>query len=174
MNPSSEAKLALVYPELARRARVADSMLLSLGFTMGISQGLRTWTEQAAEFAKGRNPDGTFIDPVHRAGVVTYAKPGRSWHNFGLALDFFFLNVDGAAIWDATFPGYIKAVEIFESLGVVCGARWPEPKTDPDHVQLTGDFPLSPDAHALYIFREGGLPAIFAEVDKALGIKGET
>jgi peptidoglycan L-alanyl-D-glutamate endopeptidase CwlK len=41
--------------------------------------GTRTWNEQAALYAKGRTTPGN---------IVTRAKPGYSWHNFGLAVDF--------------------------------------------------------------------------------------
>lgn len=41
--------------------------------------GTRTWEQQAALYAKGRTTPGP---------KVTNAKPGSSWHNFGVAVDF--------------------------------------------------------------------------------------
>jgi len=170
MNGHSEAKLGAIYPELARRIRSADGMMTSLGFRLEISQGLRTFAEQRALYLKGRDLAGNIIDPTK---IVTHAKAGESYHNYGLAVDFFFENLEGAAIWAPDFPGYAKMVEIAESLGLVCGVRWPEPKTDPDHIQLTGEFPMNePDANLKYILKEGGLLAVYAEMNKALGIEG--
>ena len=172
MNAPSEARLAEVYPELARRVRQGAEMLESLGYTMGVSQALRTWSQQNFLFSKGRDMAGNIVDPQL---VVTHARGGESYHNYGLAIDFFFLNVDGSAIWGDTFPGYAKAVEVFESLGLTCGARWHGDRRDPDHAQLTGPYPEdAPDAAIKYIFREGGLSAVYSEMDKALGIQGGT
>lgn len=39
----------------------------------------RSWDEQAAEYAKGRTAPGP---------IVTNAKPGQSWHQWGRAIDF--------------------------------------------------------------------------------------
>ena len=39
----------------------------------------RSWDEQAAEYAKGRTAPGK---------IVTNAKPGQSWHQWGRAIDF--------------------------------------------------------------------------------------
>ena len=50
----------------------------------GIFSGLRTWEEQAKLYAKGRDEAGNIVDPKQ---VVTNAKPGSSWHNYGLAAD---------------------------------------------------------------------------------------
>jgi peptidoglycan L-alanyl-D-glutamate endopeptidase CwlK len=170
VNKHSEGRLALVYPELARRARLAEGMLETLGFSLEISQGLRTWDEQNSLYAKGRNLAGEIIDENL---VVTHAKGGESYHNFGLALDFFFESPDGAAIWDETFPGYPKAVEIFEGLGLVCGANWHGNKRDADHVQLTTGFAENaPDDHVKYLFKEDGFRAVYREMDRTLGING--
>jgi len=170
MNGHSEARLTTVYPELARRMRTADDMMTSLGFRLEISSGLRTFAEQRMLYLKGRDLLGNIVDPTK---VVTHAKAGESYHNFGLAVDYFFENIDGMAIWAPEFPGYGKMTEVAESLGLTCGVRWPEPKTDPDHIQLSNGFSANePDANIKYILKEGGLLAVFAEMNKALGIEG--
>jgi len=50
----------------------------TLDITLRISQGLRTIAEQDALYAKGRSTAGP---------VVTNAKGGSSFHNYGLAID---------------------------------------------------------------------------------------
>lgn len=167
LNNHSLARIALVYPELARRATQLEIMALARGIKIEYSQGIRTFTEQKLLWQKGRDASGNIIDPK---AVVTNAPPGHSYHEYGLALDFFVL-VNGQAEWNVEHGHYMEVVEIAESLGLTSGARWPKPKTDVDHLQLTGDFAeAGPDTHCRYLFTEGGFKAVFAEVDKSLGI----
>lgn len=46
--------------------------------TVEVISGLRSWAAQAALFAQGRTKPGP---------IVTKARPGSSWHNYGLAID---------------------------------------------------------------------------------------
>jgi len=46
--------------------------------TIEVISGLRSWQQQAALFAQGRTNPGN---------IVTKARPGSSWHNYGLAID---------------------------------------------------------------------------------------
>ena len=55
-----------------------------------ITDGYRSHEEQAELYAKGRTKPGQ---------IVTYAKPGWSWHNFGLAIDVCFRQKPGEALW---------------------------------------------------------------------------
>jgi hypothetical protein len=168
MNAHSIARLDLVYPELSRRWKVANDMLVTLGFdTIEVVQGVRTWPEQQILWQEGRNPDGSFIDPIHRKGVVTNAKPGESWHNFGLAIDADPFTLTGKPDWDDTHPVWQKMIDVGVSLGLRNGKSW----KDEPHFELTGDWGTKPGEEVLYLFREGGLPAVFAEMDKMLGIK---
>jgi len=48
------------------------------GITIEVISGLRSWQQQAALFAQGRTKPGN---------IVTKARPGSSWHNYGLAID---------------------------------------------------------------------------------------
>ena len=48
-----------------------------------ITQGLRTFAEQDALYAQGRTTSGS---------IVTKAKGGQSYHNYGLAIDFSLLH----------------------------------------------------------------------------------
>lgn len=49
-----------------------------LGITLRVTQGLRTFEEQALIYAQGRTLPGR---------IVSNAKPGYSFHNWGLAVD---------------------------------------------------------------------------------------
>lgn len=48
------------------------------GVTAEVISGLRSYAQQAALYAQGRTKPGI---------VVTKARPGSSWHNYGLAMD---------------------------------------------------------------------------------------
>ena len=69
---------------------------------------------------------------------VTNAVPGLSWHQWGEALDFFWM-VDGAANWSTTKlingkNGYKELAIEAEKLGLDAGGHWPKFKDWP-HVQ---------------------------------------
>jgi peptidoglycan L-alanyl-D-glutamate endopeptidase CwlK len=89
---------------------------------------LRTFAEQDALFAQGRTKPGS---------IVTNARSGRSWHNYGMAIDIVLLvdkNRDGvfeSASWDtkADFDGdgkrdWIEVVNIFKEYGWEWGGDW--------------------------------------------------
>jgi peptidoglycan L-alanyl-D-glutamate endopeptidase CwlK len=101
-----------------------------------ITSGYRNFQEQALIFAKGRKmPEGTVID---RKKVVTNARPGESWHNYGLALDFVPI-VAGKPVWvEEEFELYgIEA----EKYGLEWGGRWKRP--DRPHLQKLYNLPRS-------------------------------
>jgi peptidoglycan LD-endopeptidase CwlK len=55
-----------------------ELMLAPKGVTVEVISGLRSWSAQAALYAQGRTKPGK---------IVTKARPGSSWHNYGLAID---------------------------------------------------------------------------------------
>jgi peptidoglycan L-alanyl-D-glutamate endopeptidase CwlK len=56
----------------------AELAMEQQGVTIEVISGLRSYSAQAALFAQGRTKPGP---------IVTKARPGSSWHNFGLAID---------------------------------------------------------------------------------------
>lgn len=105
-----------------------------------LPQCTRTFPEQADIYALGRtkrNPDG--YDPVKKplGNIVTRSKPGQSYHNYGLAIDFAILydkdkngtfeklswdlvedlDRDGEADW-------MEVVETFEALQYTWGGHF--------------------------------------------------
>lgn len=62
----------------------------TLDIKLRVTQGLRTFAEQDALYAQGRTKPG---------GIVTKAKGGQSFHNYGLAIDLVEIR-NGKANWD--------------------------------------------------------------------------
>lgn len=85
----------------------------------------RSNEEQAQLYAQGRTAPGR---------IVTYARPGQSAHNYGLALDFVPL-LAGRPQWKAPTPEWERAVLLAENCWLECGAKWARLRDWP-HVQL--------------------------------------
>lgn len=157
MDNVSEERLELVHPELARRIRQMADMLELEGVHIRVTQGLRSWTEQMNLWLKGRDIQGNVIDANK---VVTKARPGYSWHQFGLAVDVVPIDAVGQPDWNVDHPVWKRIVQVGESLGLVSGSEW---RTFPDwpHFQLTGKLPTSPDDAVRQTFKQGGTLAVW-------------
>lgn len=155
MNPHSEALLSKVNPVLAARIQAVASNLASQGITIIVCQGLRTVEEQDALYAQGRTTPGK---------IVTNAKGGQSWHNFGLAVDCAPENPDASIDWNASHPQW-KAMEAAGvKMGLVSGANWVR-IVDAPHFQMTGRFPeAAPDTEVRELYKSGGLEAVWNEI----------
>lgn len=99
-----------------------------------ITQGLRTIAEQDEMYAQGRTKPGK---------VITNAKGGSSYHNYGLAVDFCLI-IDGKEVsWSLTadFDGdkkadWLEVVSIFKAHGWGWGGDFKSFKDYP-HFQKT-------------------------------------
>ncbi|MFT3953614.1 MAG: M15 family metallopeptidase [Piscinibacter sp.] len=152
------ANLDLVAPELKSKI---DALLLrcaALGFEMRPSAGLRDPFAQARLWRQSRAIEeiGAAIEKLRDAGAeflahciesvgpqhgdpVTNALPGYSWHQWGEAVDCFWL-LDGKAEWSTTkklngFNAYRVYADEAEAVGLVAGGHWTSFKDWP-HVQL--------------------------------------
>jgi len=95
-----------------------------LGIKLRVTAALRTWKEQADLYAKGRTTKGK---------VVTWAKAGESYHNYGLAIDVVEIKGD-QALWKN--PNWEKIGQLGESIGFTWGGRWAG-KTDKPHFEMS-------------------------------------
>ena len=113
---------------------------LPKGTAIRVVQGLRTIEEQNALYAQGRTKPGD---------IVTKAKGGSSYHNYGLAIDFAILmdkNGDGyydELSWDIKkdndkdgMADWLEVVKVFEAAGWEWGGKWSSIKDYP-HLQKT-------------------------------------
>ncbi|TLY39119.1 MAG: LysM peptidoglycan-binding domain-containing protein [Nitrospirae bacterium] len=150
----NEQRLAQVHPLLAIRGRCMIELCAYTGIAVLVTQGLRSWEEQDALYAKGRT-----VPPIGKKHIVTKAKGGQSYHNFGLAFDIVVLDAVGKADWDVDHPGWKKAGELGKSVGLDWGGDWKSFKDLP-HFQYTGGMTLE-ECRELF---PSGLPAIWSEV----------
>ena len=94
-----------------------------LGIKLRVVQGLRTFSEQNALYAKGRTVPGK---------KVTWVKGGYSFHNYGLAIDVVEIK-NGKANWNTKWK---QIAVIGKSFGFIWGGDW-EKTPDKPHFQMT-------------------------------------
>src|SRR5690625_2432940 len=103
------------------------------GIYVQISEGYRSNKRQNELYAQGRTKPGN---------IVTNARAGQSWHNYGIAVDFFLTSNDGKkAIWTVNAK-WRRAAQIGKQLGFEWGGDWKSFKDYP-HLQMTGGLSLS-------------------------------
>jgi hypothetical protein len=95
----------------------------ALGITIRVSQGLRTFQEQQDLYDMGRTKAGK---------VVTKAKPGSSYHQYGLAVDLVEM-VNGGLDWNFDMG---KLVPYADKYGISWGGNWQSFKDYP-HFEKT-------------------------------------
>ncbi len=101
-----------------------------MGLKIFVTRGLRSIAEQDKFYAMGRTEPGK---------IVTMAKGGDSFHNYGVAFD-----VRPSNFTDETdkMAQLQKAGEVGESLGLEWGGRWTE-FIDPPHFQFTAGYSIA-------------------------------
>ena len=152
MDTVSETRLALVHPTLAGLVRQMSDLLIAQGVNVRVTQGLRTWDQQQALYDQGRTVPGK---------IVTNAKPGYSWHNFGLAVDLVPM-LDTGPDWNDQHPTWKQMLAAGQQVGLAEGALWHTFRDEP-HFQWTGVLPVSPDNETRALYQASGLDAVWAK-----------
>lgn len=114
------------------------------GIFVQISAGYRSMEEQAKLYGQGRL--GYIYDGKNYSDLskprVTNAMPGQSYHNYGLAIDYFIVSDDGRnAIWTVDAK-WRRVAAIGKSLGFAWGGDWSSFKDYP-HLDMTGGLTYS-------------------------------
>lgn len=146
MDSHSEEKLSKVHPLLAERVWKVIDALKPVEYR--IVQGLRTYAEQDALFAKRPK--------------VTNARGGQSNHNFGLAVDLCPL-VDGEFTWNSESLFNDIGIEVHRIGGLEWGGDWKF--VDRPHVQLPG---LTVSL-CQSLYDKGGLPLVWRKISELNG-----
>jgi peptidoglycan L-alanyl-D-glutamate endopeptidase CwlK len=122
-DPRTETNIKTLLPAAQEKAREFMAACLAAGITLKIIGGTRTYDEQNALYEQGRTTSGS---------IVTNARGGYSWHNFGIAWDIGIF-VDSKYLDES--PLYAKAGAIGKSLGLEWGGDWTTIQDEP-HFQL--------------------------------------
>lgn len=121
----SDRRIAKLHPNI--RAKAKEFIIRAkkeLGIKLRVTSSLRTFDEQEKLYNKGRTEKGK---------IVTNAKAGESYHNYGLAIDVVEIK-DGKALWDN--PNWDKIAELGKSIGFEWGGDW-RGFTDKPHFQYS-------------------------------------
>lgn len=123
IHPSLQEELGEIYDEIRNR-----------GVGVRFAQVLRTFEEQDALYAKGRTVPGK---------IVTNARGGQSYHNYGLAVDIVLLTTGGGVSWNRELDldgdhvkDWDEIVFVFKHYGWKWGGDWRSFKDYP-HFQKT-------------------------------------
>jgi len=100
-------KKAGLDPEFRTKLGIFEKRLLESGIRVKLVSGYRSIEEQNRLYALGRTKPGR---------IVTKARGGYSWHNFGLAADYAFIS-GGQLTWDGPW-------RIFGRIARECGLEW--------------------------------------------------
>ncbi|WP_234537567.1 M15 family metallopeptidase [Paenibacillus pseudetheri] len=134
MKLKSQTRLTGLHPVLIAAATALIERCYARGVNILITQGLRTIAEQDALYAQGRTKPGA---------IVTNARGGYSYHNFGLAVDFALLLPNGSSVsWDMRrddnnnqIADWQEVVKEAKALGFEWGGDWTSFKDYP-HFQM--------------------------------------
>lgn len=153
-----QAKFVGLYTPFANLMQEFDARLKAAGLDFWLTFGFRSIAEQDKLYAQGRTTSGQ---------VITNARGGDSWHNYGLAADWTcdrFPDKPGLQpTWELSNPNVREAYNEFGkvamSMGLEWGGSW---KHFPDypHVEMRYGLELR-DARNLYA--AGGIDAVWGK-----------
>ena len=137
MNPTNQKFIDRLHPKIqpaTTAAIIAAEAVLTGPAKPIITFGMRTFQEQQAIYDQGRTKPGQ---------IVTKAKPGQSYHNYGLAVDVALL-INGKALswdigkdWDGDRRSdWMEVVAVFKGAGFAWGGDWNTFKDMP-HFEMT-------------------------------------
>lgn len=125
-----------LHPKVAAMCSAFVSTCKAQGVDVLIYSTFRDNESQAQAYSIGRTVMGD--KPTKRkpmGNTITNAKPGQSYHNYGLAFDFVPIK-NGKAMWDDDLS-YRKCGEIAESVGLEWAGRWKGELLEKAHCQYT-------------------------------------
>ena len=134
IDPITSERILKLHPAIRQEVQECTISCYNKGVPIRIVQGFRSFPEQDAIYAQGRTLPGK---------IVTNAKGGDSWHNYGLAPDFCLLRMGNQISWnreeDLDKDGqkdWHEVVDVFLSKGFEWGGNWTS-FPDYPHLQKT-------------------------------------
>lgn len=126
-------KLVGLNPVVKKKAEQLIELAYNQGIAIIITQGYRSIEEQNELYAQGRTKPGN---------IVTNAKGGHSFHNYGVAIDYALLSDDGKTVLWTVNDKWRKVANIGKSLGFAWGGDWTSFKDYP-HLEMTFGLSIS-------------------------------
>jgi len=125
-------------PVVSERSNQLIQQAAKKGIEVVITDGFRSAADQDKLYEQGRTTGGN---------IVTNAKGGESYHNFGLAIDFALETPSGDVIWDREYDrnengvaDWTEVVQMAKALGFDWGGDW---KGFKDYPHLEMNFGLT-------------------------------
>lgn len=141
-------------PKFREKVERVIERMHQFGRDATIAESLRTDERQAYLYGFGREYDDG-------RGIVTNAPTGNAgWHKFGLAVDI----ISASQQWDAPSAFWTFLGVCAHSEGLAWGGEWPT-FADRPHVQWGPPMRRSPSSRARELFLNGGIEAVWREVD---------
>ena len=159
LDQNSLTMMNQLYPEFrARVFRIFNDVYSQHGLKIKVTEGFRNFQRQKDLYDQGRSKPGK---------IVTHARPGETFHNYGLAVDCCF-NVHGDPYLEKHPNGEFLWSEIgrFASL---YGVRWGgsfKSLIDKPHLECIYSGVTTDWLHMIY--EAGGITQVFKEIDKKL------
>lgn len=161
----SASRLNGLHPAVHAAATALIELSFKRGVPIVITQGLRTIAEQDALYAQGRTKPGS---------IVTNAKGGYSYHNYGLAVDIALLLPNGSSVsWDMRRDGdqdgvtdWMEVIQEAKHLGFEWGGDWTSFKDYP-HLQMTFGLSLA-SLRTGVVPTETQIAVMLAKIDRYL------
>lgn len=129
-------RISKLHPKIRNEVSPILKEIEDKGVNIRITQGLRTIEEQNNIYAQGRTIPGK---------IVTDAKGGSSFHNYGLAIDFCLLHKDGTISFNMKenldsdkIADWMEVVNTFKSHGWEWGGDWIHTKDTPHFQKVFG------------------------------------
>ena len=121
LSQNDKDKINTLHPEIRDNVTNMLQNLRKDEVTVEITLAYRSYEEQDALYAKGRDEKGEVIDA---SKVVTNAKGGQSYHNFGLAFDLTVYDKNGKKDWNKDSDAWKKVIAEGKRQGFDAGAEW--------------------------------------------------
>jgi peptidoglycan LD-endopeptidase CwlK len=122
-----------LHPIVEERSNQLIQQSAEKGIVILITDDFRSADDQDQLYEQGRTTEGN---------IVTHARGGESFHNFGLAIDFAIKTPSENVIWDMQYDGnqngkadWTEVVEMAKALGFEWGGDWAQFKDYP-HLQM--------------------------------------
>ncbi|WP_067726372.1 M15 family metallopeptidase [Oceanobacillus damuensis] len=130
---------AELHPIVEENKNILVEMAEERNIDIVITDETRSIERQDQLYEQGRSRNGN---------IVTNARGGESYHNYGLAIDYALKNDAGEIIWDIHYDGngngesdWFEVAEIAKDLGFEWGGDWGSFKDYP-HLQMTFDLSI--------------------------------